>query len=220
MPPSSRLKILEELVGLEWLVRPDQNREQVSTVRLLVPEGIRSALEQPVTQLSNVGLEGLKRVLCIRGQQAVVDDQFNFVAAKTQIAVELRLFFKTLARNHCAADGLFQTVLQRAVQDRFAAVSNAQAAISIVHAVIGFVADQDHSRACRHVTVIGNVEQKFFARALLNPTMKYANHRLKIELLRVLKHQLGVDVLDIHYGLSLKPPPVFPSGRSNCATPR
>ena len=55
--------------------------------------------------------------------------------------------------------------------------------------------DQDHSRACRHVPVIGDVQQQFVEHVVLNPAVKHGNQRLKINALGILHKEFHVDVL-------------------------
>jgi hypothetical protein len=61
------------------------------------------------------------------------------------------------------------------------------------------VADQDDSRPCGNVGVIGNIDQQPVIRGLIfNPTMKYRDQRLEAGLVAILDEEFHVDVLKLH----------------------
>ncbi len=169
-----------------------------------MPEGIFRAPKKSLAQRPNFGLERFACAVRIGRQQPVIDKQFQLAAIVANAPLELRIILQALARANRCARGLFKAILQTAFEKRFAIVTNAQAVIRVVHAIICFVPDQDHSGASGNVAVISNIQQKLLARPILNPTVKDRNNRFEVHILWVLNQELYVHVLDVQFYISLK----------------
>ena len=114
--------------------------------------------KQPFRKSLKIWTSFCKGWFGIRRQKAIVDENFQFAAIELELPCNSWLSLQTLACDQSRARCLRQTVLILAIQFRLPVVSNAEAVIGVVHAVVSLVADQDHSRTVGNVLVIGDVE--------------------------------------------------------------
>ena len=130
--------------------------------------------------------------------QAVIDEDFDVLPVKAEFPAEARFRFQTAARGQRRAGGLDQAVLIAAVENGLAVVANAQAIAGVVDAVVSLVSNQDDSRPCGNVGVIGNVDQQLIAVLTFNPTVKDRDQRLEIGILGILYEEFHIHVLKLH----------------------
>ena len=76
---------------------------------------------------------------------------------------------------------LFQPVAIAAGEAGLAVVANAETAVGVVHAVVAFKSDQDHSRTVMDVTIVRDVQQSLVEDLVLNPAVKDWNQEFQVD---------------------------------------
>ena len=126
------------------------------------------ALVQVGEERLEVGVDGGERRLVVRGEQAVVDAEDDFVgaeadAAERRVGLELR---GGLERG--AEDGGQALAERRRAGDRLLAdVEHAGAVLLVVEVDVRLVRDEHGARPVGHVVVVGDVDQQVVGQRLV-----------------------------------------------------
>src|SRR5260370_3403119 len=116
---------------------------RVATVRHRIFTSPKKILEENL----EIRAGGFAGRVAIRGHHAIIDEDFDLLTVKAKLSPQAGVRLQTLAGCESSASRLFQAVLIVAIETRLPIGSNNQTVICVVHAVVAFVADQDHSGA-------------------------------------------------------------------------
>src|ERR1700722_6679422 len=174
-----------------------KSREQAARIRSVGNRILLSPKQFPGKGVE-VRIVCLARYGVVRGDQSVIDENFDILAVESNFSIQPRFRFQTLARLESRACGQCQVVLIAPVLQSLPVVANTQAVAGVVDAVVSLVPDQDDSRTRGDMRVIGDVDQQLIAVLVFNPAVKYGNQWLEAGILGTLEEKLHIDVLKLH----------------------
>lgn len=159
---------------------------------------ITFCVKKLVREAADLRLERELHIWLIRSKQPVIDENLDILTVENKLSVHMGFFFEPLACSGSRTRRLLQALLIVAVKDGFAIVADTEAAIGIVHAVVGFVADNHDAGPVGHMAIVGYVNQKLGKNLALNPAVKDGNQRIKINSLLWLQQKLNVNMLKLY----------------------
>ena len=192
--------------------------EKLSTIRG-VRERKLGAAKKLLEEALQFGFGCLASGDVIRREKAVVEEDFDFLSASAKFSTETRVCLQALGGGECGTRGLRETILIAAFERCFAVVTNAEAVIGVINAIVAVKADQDNTGPVGDVLVIGDVEEQLVENFISNPAVKNGNQWIEAHFRRIREEQFYVYVLEIHSAAFLwfRPEPRRRVCCSNCA---
>jgi len=132
---------------------------------------------QSLTQIFQVGLDGMKGFLSVGDDQTVIDQKKNLTSGKPKLTLEGWLLFDPLAvLQRCLKDPT-EFFLIGTLEELFPIIEKSSPAARLINADICLVSDQQDSGAVMEVTVISDIV--IFPVRGLNPRVKNMDKSLQ-----------------------------------------